>query len=363
MRQRHYDVFISFKHTIEDRTTPDYELALALYDLLNEAGIEVFFFPFSSLTRPQSDYSRAIDDALDQSTVLVVVGTRREYFDSEWVRYEWSSFISDIRSNRKPRGQVFTLVAGIDPTELPRQLRSHQSYDRIDIGRLAEAVGAACDERETSGEVPSTSGPARPDLLARTFETRSRFEAFRRSPTVEDCGDLSRAYHSRSRAAQALRMDELVSDASSIDMCGISLNFICQQFSADRVVGMAQEYAVFRLLFIDPGCEAMAQREIEEQYAPGRLAALTDLNISTIVGIRDRVRGEDRSNLQIRVTTETPRYNCTLLDDEFCVFQPYLPAARGVDSPTFALVRRSESGLLSTFSKAFEAAWSKGTPV
>lgn len=92
----------------------------------------------------------------------------------------------------------------------------------------------------------------------------------------------------------------------------------------------------FRLLFLDPGSDAMKVREREEGYDIGFLAGLTEINLRIA---QDRVRSlleaDKRDRVEIGVSNETRRFNITLIDDTTGVIQPYLPQARRVDYPTF----------------------------
>jgi hypothetical protein len=57
---------------------------------------------------------------------------------------------------------------------------------------------------------------------------------------------------------------------------------------------------------------------------------------------------------------ETIRFNIILTDDQVGVVQPYLPALRGIDSPTFVLHRRwPDLGLLPMFENVFSSLWQK----
>ena len=85
------------------------------------------------------------------------------------------------------------------------------------------------------------------------------------------------------------------------------------------------------------------------------------MNVQTLVTrVRDRLDEPDRARLIITMYSEVIRFNILLIDetddDRLCVFQPYLPAARGVDSPTFVANRwRPVAGLYPTFEAVFEA--------
>ena len=57
--------------------------------------------------------------------------------------------------------------------------------------------------------------------------------------------------------------------------------------------------------------------------------------------VRERLPEEARIRLQVATYDETIRFNVLLVDDEVGVVQPYLSTARGVESPTFLLRRRT----------------------
>ncbi|MCL2827869.1 MAG: toll/interleukin-1 receptor domain-containing protein [Oscillospiraceae bacterium] len=124
-----YDVFISFKHSdAENNKTKDSAIAENLYHFLREHGVRVFFSPFELEFLGQSQYSKVIDEALDASRFLVVIGCSRENLDSQWVRYEWDSFLNDIRSSAKADAEVFVIYADMAVSDLPRALRQRQAF-------------------------------------------------------------------------------------------------------------------------------------------------------------------------------------------------------------------------------------------
>ncbi|WP_411156508.1 DUF5919 domain-containing protein [Nocardia abscessus] len=48
--------------------------------------------------------------------------------------------------------------------------------------------------------------------------------------------------------------------------------------------------------------------------------------------------------IQIRTYDETVRFNITIVDSAICIIQPYLPRARGVESPTLVARNQSRQG-------------------
>jgi hypothetical protein len=122
-----FDVFISFKNLDPDGLlTRDSELAREVYQYLTRQGLRPFMSSISLEQLGVAAYQRAIDDALDDVGVVVVVGTSRANLDSEWVRYEWESFHRDILNSSKRHGRIFTYVEGLAPPDLPRPLRGYQ---------------------------------------------------------------------------------------------------------------------------------------------------------------------------------------------------------------------------------------------
>jgi len=128
-----YDVFISCKN-LDEAGEPTRDLALAqiVFEILSAQGLQVFFSNISLESLGVAAYKRAIDDALDATTLLVVVGTSADNLNSRWVRYEWDGFYNDILSGVKPHGKVFAYVEGVGVTELPRALRQTQCFQHDD---------------------------------------------------------------------------------------------------------------------------------------------------------------------------------------------------------------------------------------
>jgi hypothetical protein len=69
---------------------------------------------------------------------------------------------------------------------------------------------------------------------------------------------------------------------------------------------------------------------------------------------------EARSRLEIAIHDETIRFNIIIIDEQLAVVQPYLPAVRGVDSPTFVLERKWENrGLFPMFDAVISSLWTR----
>lgn len=173
--------------------------------------------------------------------------------------------------------------------------------------------------------------------------------------------DVTAIYATRSEFVSSVPPTVLFDDAQDVRAAGLSLNVICQQYSEPKLRDQIEAGATYRCTFLDPAGDAIRAREIEEGYPPGHLSALTELNIQTLVKrVRDKLSSDARDRLEIRTYDEVIRFNVLLIDAQTCIIQPYLPEARGVDSPTLVASRRwPTAGLYPIFDQIFAALWDR----
>lgn len=177
--------------------------------------------------------------------------------------------------------------------------------------------------------------------------------------------DVTAVYATRSELMSNYPPHALFDGATSIRACGLSLNLICQQYGVHGLRRLIERGGSIKCLFLDPDGSAIRLREQEENYEPGPLSDLTRINIRSL---QDRVRAqlpEDaRSRLEIAVYDETIRFNIVLVDEQIAVVQPYLPAMRGIDSPTFVLHRKwQDRGLFPVFEAIVSSLWTRARQV
>ena len=122
------DVFISFKNSHQGKLTPDQFMAADLFNGLKEQGIKAFFSNSSLSEKGESEFKQAIDNALSEAKVLILVGTKKEFVTSKWVQYEWDTFQQEIMGERKQDGKIFTYLDGMSVSDLPIGLRQYQSF-------------------------------------------------------------------------------------------------------------------------------------------------------------------------------------------------------------------------------------------
>jgi hypothetical protein len=202
-----------------------------------------------------------------------------------------------------------------------------------------EADGAAAP-RTVDGPLVASDGPGQPLAgVAAVFSTRAEF-------------------------TYAMPPQVMFDDAQDIRAAGLSLNLLCQQYPDQRLRRLVESGTRLECLFLDPDGDAIKARECEEGYTDHYLSTLTKLNIEVLARVRDRLPAEARDRLSLAVYDETIRFGLVLIDAATCVMQPYLPQARGVDSPTFLLRRDPDGvGLYNTFEQIYRELSERSRPV
>ena len=93
-KEEPFDIFICYKETDENgNRTPDSVLAYDLYHLLSKEGLKVFFARVTLEDKLGTAYEPYIFAALSTAKVMVVMGTKPEYFNAVWVKNEWSRYL------------------------------------------------------------------------------------------------------------------------------------------------------------------------------------------------------------------------------------------------------------------------------
>lgn len=277
--------------------------------------------------------------------------------------------VIDLRSRANFRPDIAGLARG--------QLASMREAKSMTYAEFAQALTPLLGWNVTAEVAESWETVATPPgdvlvaagLIARIGPTAvadSRASDMIASMIGDRFSDVTAVYPSRSEFTSNLPPHALFDQAKQIRAIGLSLNMICQQYAAPRLAALIAAGTHVKCLFLDPGGEATKAREVEEGYPAGQLSALTEINIRTLTNhVRDRLPPEARERLEIATYDETIRFNVTLTsndDDHMCVFQPYLPQARGVDSPTFVASQRWPNiGLYPVFDQVFTAMWERGT--
>jgi len=175
--------------------------------------------------------------------------------------------------------------------------------------------------------------------------------------------DVVAVYTSRSEFVHEMPPHQLFDEAKHIQVAGLSLNLLCQNYPDRALRERVESGTVVEALFLDPAGTYIKQRDQEEGHAPGMLSTLTEVNIQALQRAKAKLSPEVRDNLKIRVYDETVRFNITIIDERMCVVQPYLPDARGVESPTIVTEKQDDPGLYETFAQVYASLWDRAKDV
>ena len=134
-----FDVFICYKETDSNGCrTPDSVLANDLYHQLTQEGFKVFFARITLEDKLGSAYEPYIFAALNSAKVMVVLGTKPEYFKAVWVRNEWSRYLSLIREGQKK--MLIPAYKDMDPYDLPEEFSHLQAQDMSKLGFMQDLI-------------------------------------------------------------------------------------------------------------------------------------------------------------------------------------------------------------------------------
>ena len=172
-KEEPFDIFICYKETDHNgRRTHDSVLANDLYHELTEEGYKVFFSRITLEDKIGSAYEPYIFAALNSAKVMVVIGTRPEYFNSPWVKNEWSRYLALIKNGAKK--MLIPAYKDMDPYDMPEEFSHLQAQDMGKLGFMQDLVRgikkiAAAEEPKAADESASTGNTNTAPLLKRAF--------------------------------------------------------------------------------------------------------------------------------------------------------------------------------------------------
>lgn len=134
-----FDVFICYKQTDESgNRTPDSVIANDIYFQLKQAGIKAFYSAITLEDKLGKEYEPYIYAALSSAKVMLVVGTKPQYFQSVWLRNEWSRFLKFVREDRNRL--LIPCYKDMDPYDLPEEFSHLQAQDMSRIGFINDII-------------------------------------------------------------------------------------------------------------------------------------------------------------------------------------------------------------------------------
>ena len=98
--EKPFDVFICYKETDEDgKRTVDSAIANDIYHQLTQEGLKVFYAAITLEDKLGQEYEPYIFAALNSAKVMLVIGTKPQYFSAVWVKNEWSRFLKLMKTD------------------------------------------------------------------------------------------------------------------------------------------------------------------------------------------------------------------------------------------------------------------------
>ncbi len=128
-----YDIFICYKEADNNRQrTEDSVIAQTIYNMLTEKHYRVFFSHVTLAEYGGQAYEPHIYAALNSAKLMIVVGTKTEYFNAIWVKNEWSRYLKIMAKDRTKR--LIPCYKNIDAYEMPDEFMSFQAVDMSKLG-------------------------------------------------------------------------------------------------------------------------------------------------------------------------------------------------------------------------------------
>jgi tetratricopeptide (TPR) repeat protein len=136
-----FDVFICYKETTDGGSrTVDSTLAEDIYDKLTKEGFKVFFAKITLEEKIGRQYEPYIFNALQTAKVMLVIGTKKEYLETIWVKNEWSRYLSLMKSDKTRFRLLIPCFRDMDAYDLPDELTAFQAVDMGKIGYIQDLV-------------------------------------------------------------------------------------------------------------------------------------------------------------------------------------------------------------------------------
>lgn len=164
IQEEAYDIFICYKETDEyGKRTMDSALAQDIYFQLQNEGYKVFFSRITLEDKLGQEYEPYIFAALNSAKVMLVVGTKPEYYNAVWVKNEWSRFLALAKKDNNKL--LVPCYRDMDAYDLPDELSMFQSQDMSKIGFIQDLIHGIKKVLTTKKEeTPAISTPQQPEF-------------------------------------------------------------------------------------------------------------------------------------------------------------------------------------------------------
>ncbi len=138
-KEEPFDIFICYKETDKNgNRTHDSVMAQEIYTTLVEKGYKVFFSKITLENKLGTMYEPYIFAALNSAKIMLVLGTKQEYFNAVWVKNEWSRFISLMQT--RPDHYLIPCYKDMNAYEMPEEFLAFQAQDLSKLGFMQDLI-------------------------------------------------------------------------------------------------------------------------------------------------------------------------------------------------------------------------------
>ncbi|MCR4595008.1 MAG: toll/interleukin-1 receptor domain-containing protein, partial [Clostridiales bacterium] len=157
--EKPFDVFICYKETDEDgKRTIDSTIANDIYYQLTQEGFKVFYAAITLEDKLGQEYEPYIFAALNSAKVMLVIGTKPDYFNAVWVKNEWSRYLKIIKNDRSKL--LIPCYRDMDAYDLPEEFAHLQAQDISKIGFINDVtIGIKKLINQEENESPAAQAP------------------------------------------------------------------------------------------------------------------------------------------------------------------------------------------------------------
>ncbi len=169
-----FDIFICYKETDDKgERTPDSVIAQDIYEALTKEGYKVFFSRITLEDKLGQEYEPYIFAALNSAKIMLIIGTKPDYFNAVWVKNEWSRFLSLMEHDTKKA--LIPCYRDMSPYDMPERFISLQSQDISKVGYMQDLIRgikkitgsiSATAERSKAAENPTTENYLKRGMLS-----------------------------------------------------------------------------------------------------------------------------------------------------------------------------------------------------
>lgn len=137
-----YDIFICYKESDEEgKRTRDSFVAEDIYNELVAKEYKVFFSRITLESKLGQQYEPIIFAALQSAKVMLVIGSKKEYFEAPWVKNEWTRYLSFMAENKTSKYMI-PCYRDMEAYDMPDEFLNLQSQNLDRLGAKQDLLRA-----------------------------------------------------------------------------------------------------------------------------------------------------------------------------------------------------------------------------